>query len=86
MNKDYECRKHQAATILLQQKQSHGRPAKFESLKGNHKKLQITSLTNVGLAKEPPRLRRRGRRRGVLNLRRRRGARLAHGVCTMHDG
>ena len=41
-------------------------------------------LTNVGLAEEAPSLRRGRRRWGVLDLRRRRRARLAHAVSSVH--
>jgi hypothetical protein len=42
--------------------------------------------TNVGLAKEPAALGGGRRRRWVLDLRGGGSARLAHGVCAVHDG
>ena len=43
-------------------------------------------LTDVALAKQATALGRRRRRRWVLDLRRRRGARLAHRISAMHFG
>jgi hypothetical protein len=45
----------------------------------------VCKRTNVGLAKETAGLCRRRWRRRVLDLRRRWGARLAHGVRSVHD-
>lgn len=46
----------------------------------------MRSHTNVGLAKEPASLGGGRGRRGVLDLRRSRGARLAHRVGAVHVG
>lgn len=46
----------------------------------------VAALTNVGLAEEAPALGRRRGRRGILDLRRRRRAGLAHAVGSVHLG
>lgn len=55
-------------------------------LAGDQSRGGLVGHTKVSLAKEPAGLGGGGRRRRVLDLRRRRGARLAHGVGAVHDG
>ena len=51
-----------------------------------HEEQMLETLTEAGLAEKAARLGRGGWRRGVLDLRRSRRARLAHRVCAMHGG
>lgn len=46
---------------------------------------KLSGDTKIALAKEAAALGGGGGGRRVLDLRRRRGARLAHGVCSVHD-
>lgn len=57
-------------------------PKKPEKGRKERKKLE---LTKTGFSKESPRLSRWRRWRRILNLRCGRSARLAHGICAMHD-